>query len=254
MKAALCSAWCLRGCLRLMGILALSALWMAWLVDWFRWSEFCMSHWLEPPMMQERSFCVVVEVLCDVAFCNRADEELILLSEGQHSCPGQLRWSHLAELSFKGCSIWIEDVQELFASPFMWRKNRWLLGFLMGLSWPPVKKLQNPPGNFCIMPWTTVSWKVYLLKIIHFWDRCFRHRHFIKSLCKLLCNQSSDCLSWELNTLKIKVPIVVTLLLPYQVQSFWSLCCVIGTSVLWPDSLLNKPEWEQSRIRLKWND
>lgn len=55
--------------------------------------------------MQERSFCVEAEVLYDIAFCDGADEELVWLSEGQHSCPSQLGRPPLAELSLKGCLI-----------------------------------------------------------------------------------------------------------------------------------------------------
>lgn len=43
-------------------------------------------------------------------------------------------------------------------------------------------------GNFCILPLPTGSYKTSLLKAIlffFFWNRCFRHRRYIKSLCKL---------------------------------------------------------------------
>lgn len=46
---------------------------------------------------------------------------------------------------------------------------------------------------------------------------------------------------------------VVTLLLPYHIQPSRSLLCVTGTCMLWPDRLLNTPEWGQPRVRLKWN-
>jgi len=55
--------------------------------------------------MQERSFCVMAEILHDIAFCNREDREPVSLSEGQHSCPTQFRRPHLVELSLKGCLI-----------------------------------------------------------------------------------------------------------------------------------------------------
>lgn len=96
--------------------------------------------------------------------------------------------------------------------------------------------------------------KVYFLKIIHSWDRWFRLWQFMKSVCKLQCDQSGDWLPWELDTLEIKVPVVSVILLPSQMQAFRSVSCFIGTCLLWPDICLNKLKWGQSRIWLKCSD
>lgn len=120
----------------------------------------------------------------------------------------------------------------------------------MCLSCPPVESPQSPPGSFCILPLSTVSARMSL-KIMHSWNWCFRHRQFIKSPCKL-CNQTDDWLSWELDTLKGKVPIVLILiLLPYQILSFHCLSCVIGTCCGQIAVWINGNEDSQS---LGWNE
>lgn len=71
------------------------------------------------------------------------------------------------------------------------------------------------------------------------------------NILNLYINCSGDWLPQEVDSLKIKVQAVVILFLSYQIQSFRSLSPVMGTCMLWPDNLLNKLKWAQSRVRLK---
>lgn len=160
-------------------------------------------------------------------------------------------------------------MNKLFCRHYFHRDVQMLVtGFLISVyscSEPWLNKYQFPYVQVCLdvcfLSFELIFWHfledryitVHLLKIIHSWDRWLRHWQFIKSVFKLQCNQSGDWLSWELDTLKRKVPVVSVVLLPSQMQAFRSMSCSVGTCTLWPDICLNELKWGQSRIWLKCN-
>lgn len=127
---------------------------------------------------------------------------------------------------------------------FHWDVQMLVTGFLISVyscSEPWLSKCQFPYVQVCLdvcfLSFDLIFWhfleyrykvylKVYLLKILP-WDRWFRHWQFMKSLCKLQCNQSDDPENW--GTLKRKILVISVVLLPSQKQAFRGMSCSIGT-------------------------
>lgn len=103
-------------------------------------------------------------------------------------------------------------------------------------------------GNFCILPLPTGSSKTGLLKAILFFFFFETDVLGTDDILNLYVNCSGDWLPQEVDSLEIKVQAAVVLLLSYQIQSLRSLSRVMGTCMLWPDSLLNKLKWGQPGV------
>lgn len=112
--------------------------------------------------------------------------------------------------------------------------------------------------DVCFLSFELIFWhfledryiKVYLLKILP-WDVWFRHWQFMKCVCKLQCNQSGGWLTWELDTLKIKVPVVSVVLLPSQKQAFR--VCPVLLALACSGQIFVWTNWNEDSQGLGWS-